>query len=163
MRVVGWNVMKGGGPRIHRIASALEKLDPDVVVLSEYLASNELSKSVADRGWIHQVGAPDPKPKGHGAVLIASRHPLRQVGPRFRNADDQQRWVGIEVDGSEWAIGGVLVPAHDRSQPQRKGEFWDFIVNEFAPRVAERATLLIGDFNTGIHHVDEKGATFTCA
>ena len=31
------------------------------------------------------------------------------------------------------------------------------------PGGLERPTIVIGDFNTGLHHVDEAGATFHCA
>lgn len=47
MRVVGWNVMQGGGTRVGRIIAALKQLDGDVLVLSEHRASGPLGPLLA--------------------------------------------------------------------------------------------------------------------
>jgi exodeoxyribonuclease III len=162
MRVVGWNVQQGGGPRIARLMSAMATLDADILVLSEHRWSSSLARTLADHGWIHQVGTPDPA-GGYAAVLVASRYPLRRLDPRVVGENCSQRWAYVEVVGREWAIAGALIPGIHRDHPTRKAQFWDFVLSEFAPVAADRPSLLIGDLNTGLHGIDEIGATLRCA
>lgn len=162
MRVVGWDVQQGGGPRVGRIVAALVTLDADVLVLGEHRASGPLSKMLAEHGWAHQIGLPDPD-GGYAAVLVASRRPLRPLEPQYLGEKCSQRWVHVEVVGSQWAVAGALIPGHHRGHPMRKKQFWDFMVSEFAPAAAHRPTLLVGDLNTGLHGIDEKGATLLCS
>lgn len=162
MRVVGWNVMQGGGLRAGRITAALVTVDAEVVVVSEHRASAPLSRMLAEHGWVHQVGLPDPA-GGYAAVLVASRRPLREVEPHYGGGGCGQRWVNVEVVGSGWVIAGALIPGFHREHPLRKKHFWDFVVSDFAPALADRPTLLIGDLNTGLHGIDEKGSTLRCA
>jgi exodeoxyribonuclease-3 len=164
MRVVGWNVMQGGGgSRAPRLVAALEAIEADVVVIGEYRPSSPLSRQLAENGWKYQSGTPDPTLGGYGAVLVVSRKPLREVEPRYVAEGCKQRWLNVEVVDSGWTIAGALVPGHHRHYPLRKKRFWDFIVTEFAPASANRPTLLIGDLNTGLHGIDEKGSTLICA
>ena len=74
--------------------------------------------------------------------------------------------MNVEVVDSGWVVAGALVPGIDKKYPERrrmKEQFWKFIVSEFAPATAHQSTLLIGDLNTGLHFIDEKGATLVCA
>jgi exodeoxyribonuclease III len=167
MRVVGWNVRQGGGaPRAPKLVAALISLAADVVVIGEYRPSSPLSTLLVGRGWKHQVGMPDPTPGGNGAVLVVSRHPLREVEPRYLAPHAKHGWVNVEVVDSGWVVAGALIPGTDGRNPERrkkKEQFWNFVVSEFAPASANRPTLLIGDLNTGLHGIDEKGATLVCA
>ena len=129
MRVVAWNVQQGGGSRIPRIVTALTALDPDVLVLSEYRASGPLAAAIAQHGWTHQIGLPDPA-GGYASVLMASRRTLRLLGPHYPDETCSQRWVHAEVDGSGWAVAGALIPGTSSKHPQRKERFWDFVVSE---------------------------------
>jgi len=166
MRVVGWNVLQGGGDaRGQRIVDALVTLDADVVIIGEHRASGPLSQRLKERGWAHQVGQPDPKPGGYAAVLVASRRPLQEVEPRSLPGQEH-RWVNVEVADSGWCVAGALVPGIDKKYPERrrmKEGFWKFLVSQFAPASADRPTLLIGDLNTGLHFIDEKGESLVCA
>lgn len=166
MRVVGWNVLQGGGGvRGQRIVDALESLDADVVVIGEHRASGPMSHRLRAHGWEHQVGLPDPKPGGYAALLVASRHPLREIEPSHLTGQPH-RWVNVEVGDSGWIVAGALVPGTDRKYPERrkmKEGYWRFLVSEFAPALADRPTLLVGDLNTGLHFIDEQGASLVCA
>lgn len=162
VRVVAWNVQQGGGSRVARIIAALVALNPDVLVLSEHRASGPLASALHERGWIHQIGLPDPS-GGYAAVLIASRSPIRNLGPNYPDAQCSPRWAHVEVIDSGWAVAGALIPGHHRDHPHRKEQFWDFVVTEFASQAARRPTLLIGDLNTGLHRIDETGATLRCS
>lgn len=124
-----------------------------------------MSQRLRERGWIHQIGLPDPKPGGYAAVMVASRHPLKEIEPSHL-ADQPHRWVNVEVADTGWVVAGALVPGIDKKYPERrrmKERFWKFLVSEFAPALARRPTLLIGDLNTGPHFIDEKGQTLVCA
>lgn len=142
--------------------TALVTLDADVLVLGEYRASSPLGNALAERGWIHQVGTPDPA-GGFAAVLVASRVPLKALEPHYLDETCSQRWVHVDVVDTGWAVAGALIPSRNQHFPGRSERFWDFVVSEFAPLAAHRPTLLIGDLNTGIHRVDEIGATLPCS
>lgn len=90
-----------------RIVAALEHLDGDVLVLSEHRASGPLGSLLAEAGWVHQAGTPDPV-GGYAAVLIASRRPLIQVGPAYHDPDD-----GLRLDHAFLSPGRPLPLAVD--------------------------------------------------
>ncbi|KAA0098898.1 hypothetical protein CIW49_13555 [Mycolicibacterium sp. P1-18] len=162
MRVVGWNVQQGGGTRAARLVAALVTLNADVLVLSEHRASGPLASMLMAHGWTHQIGIPDPS-GGYAAVLVASRSALLTLAPQHPDETCSSRWVHVQVADSGWAVAGALIPGHHRDHPLRKERFWDFVVSDFAPLAALRPTLFVGDLNTGLHGIDEIGATLRCS
>lgn len=164
MRILAWNILHGGsGRRLPEIVLALLGHRPDVVVLSEFRArlGGQIRGILADHGLSHQAATPTP-PDRNG-MLIASRLPLvpRTDGPVTHPAAGRacwrDRWLEVRVDGV--TVGGVHVP--DDGRPTDRSAYWQSLV-AFARLRKDQPTVLIGDFNTGRHGVDEEGATFTC-
>ncbi len=159
MRVVGLNVQHGGGRRADAIGAALALLTPDVVVLSEFhpeTRGESLLKRLADAGLSYSQSGISPDVAYPNTVCIASSLPLDDV--RFPLIDAKNCHRVIEARISGVLIVGVYFPLN-----LPKVAFWR---NEFLPyahgRLAEQA-LLIGDWNSGSHYLDETGATLAAA
>jgi exonuclease III len=154
VKIVTLNIRQGGGQRVRAIGAALVDHDADVVVLSEYRASDaarRFASSLAEAGYRHWAdGAPERRVN---SVAIASRlrfdavtHPLHDSANRHRV---------IEVALGPITLGAVYFPLN-----RVKVTFWR---EEFLPLAATRVVqpyCFIGDWNTGRHRIDEEGATF---
>ena len=126
LRVVGWNVRQGGGPRCPRIAAAVAALEADVAVLSEYrhTGAGDLPGLLAAQGFVHQLARADPK-GGYAGLLVASRTKLADGDTRYESTNDGHRFAHVIVGG--WNICGSYIPA---APPLKsKTEFWRFLLN----------------------------------
>lgn len=96
----------------------------------------------------------DTDPNLNG-VLIASKLPLEKRCHYAPNLEQPYRLLQSTIKGV--IVVGVYMPLDPA-----KTTYWDAIIAK-APEIATVPTLMIGDFNTGRHYMDEKGATFTSA
>ncbi len=156
MRVVALNIQHGGGRRTRAIADAILAAEPDVVVLSEFHASptgSKLLKLLAGAGLSEQAHGEPVATDYPNTVAVASRLPLTNARlPLAESSTNRQRV--LEVD-----VGGLMLGAVYFSLGKPKVAFWR---DEFLPYAAsriDRLSLLIGDWNSGRHYVDEAGAT----
>ena len=158
LRIAALNLRQGGGPRAAAIAGALGALNPDVVILSEAYPTDGTQRVLdllAADGLVHQATADADNIRVASAVAIASRRPLADVHQPLAGAN-RQRVLEARVD--DLLIAGVYFPL---GKP--KVAFWR---DEFLPYAATRletGAVLIGDWNSGSHHVDEDGATLNGA
>ena len=155
MRVAALNVQHGGGRRAKAIVDALSALHPDVVVLSEFHPTSrggDLLKRLADVGLTHKESGVSPDASYPNTVCIASAFPMSDVRLPFADSPDRHRVLEARIE--DVLFVGVYFPLG-----ARKVTFWR---NEFLPyastRLIEQA-LLIGDWNSGSHYLDEMGAT----
>ena len=145
----------GGGNRAKAIVAALAALRPNVVVLSEFPPTSrgvELLSRLAEIGLSRHESGLSPDPAYPNTVCIASEFPIEDV--RLPLADSPNRHRVLEA-----SIGGVLVVGVYFPQNEPKVAFWR---NEFLPYARECVggqALLIGDWNSGSHYLDETGAT----
>lgn len=160
MRLVTWNIHNAGAKKVPALTSAIAALQPEVIVLTEYTATvSDLEKS------LHAIGlkcwtATKPFDRLLG-VAIASRHPL-VVGEH--ETDPCAPWAGllsVEVEGLH--IVGVYSPGKNShipgTKPKIKGAWWDGLLAR-CDRWRHEPTVIIGDFNNGINHVDAPGDDF---
>lgn len=63
-------------------------------------------------------------------------------------------WRWLECRFDRFTLVGLCFPLGEPKLP-----FWNYLLAEASSR-ARDPILLIGDFNTGKHHIDEAGATF---
>jgi exodeoxyribonuclease-3 len=147
MTIAAWNIQNGGGPRLVQIIDGLREHNPDVVVLSEHGGPN--SKRVCDAlteaGWQHQAASNSPR--FAGGVLIASRLPFLAAAQSL----DRQRFLAVDFPG--FTLAGVYFPLEPK---QAKNAFWARVL-AYASDSQSHPCLLIGDFNTTKHFVDEAG------
>jgi exonuclease III len=149
-----------------RIALAILGHRPDVVVLTEWrrTTGGQIAGVLADHGLKHQV-CTDP-PHGRNGVLVASR--TRMDGADGRRA----RWFGsfrregptaqrlTEVDFPDLGLGLAAVHIPPDGDRTRDRVFETVVAS--ARRRREQGFVVMGDFNSGRHHLDEAGATFSC-
>jgi len=159
MRLAAWNIQSGGGSRIPGIATVLAEVGAEVCVLSEYTnaRSDALTDALANVGLPHTLHT-DPEARW-GGVFVASRTPIRlgDVG----DCPSPDRWLHVVGDDLPVEIGAAYIPNAERSKTE-KTEYWDWLLG-VGDKVLSRDVLITGDFNTGLHRIDEEGATFVCA
>lgn len=156
IRVVCWNIRHGGGRRIDDILGRIVRHRPDVLILTEfrnYRAGQQLRAGLGDVGlwYTHFV----PAPEKLNGVLIAAREFVDAVLPLNARLEKPHMLLEAQVAGIN--LVGVYMPNGEAKAP-----YWEAVVAAARGR-AGKPTLCIGDFNTGKHFLDEKGATLVSA
>jgi len=155
LQICSLNLRHGGGKRCGKILSYLGTLKVDLLILTEYRSGPPglaLCEGLRELGYSH-FHAPDLPPKTN-SVLIASKallEPLELNPP----AVDRQRIVGARVAGL--TVFGVYFAIG-----KSKASLFDYILSNSEQWLKEPA-LLMGDFNSGLHKIDEDKSTFHCA
>lgn len=146
MKIITLNIQHGGGRRIAAILDFLAQSNADVMVLSEYqLDDKNLSKQLMELEYKHQIaGSTLPK---ENSVLIAAKEPFDVLGV-------SQRIVSVRLN--HLVLFGVYFP-------QREEKYPVFKTLKSEVKAAGSSVIIIGDFNTGLHYLDEAGKTFICA
>lgn len=156
MRIVSWNIRHGGGTRIAAILRCLAEYRPDVLVLVEFRqgqGGDRLRGELSQHGLSeHAIATAGPK---QNSVLIAARKSFETMTLPGIEDGDAHRVVGVSF--GELDLFGFYFANGEKKIP-----LWRSLLTA-APSLLMRPTLLIGDFNTGRHRMDEKGATFWCA
>lgn len=154
MRVLSLNLRGGGGPRVVRIADYVAASGADVFVAGEFVPGprgDALIERLRAAGFT-SFRTPS-RPRERYTVLLASRSLAAAVrtgvAPRDRGRLVAARCAGVMIVGVYFD--------HNRD----KASLFDYLLSR--PPVLGDECLAIGDWNTGLHHLDEAGATFTCA
>jgi exodeoxyribonuclease III len=149
IRILSWNIRHGGGSRLPRIVDAISAYQPDVIILCEFRLSGDafLRKALFQHGY--ESVARGGCPRKCNGVVIASKLPLKRKRVLSRRVEDPHRMVVAEFE--DLHVVGVYMPNLLRKTP-----YWDAVLRS-ARHFKSRPTLLIGDFNTTRHFVDEPG------
>jgi exodeoxyribonuclease-3 len=165
MRLLSWNIQHGGGARIPRIVEEIAAYDPDVVAVTEYRTTPgaALCAAMKERGLPH-VETTNP-PGDRNGIAVFSRAPIR-LKPCPAPPESQVRWLDIDLPEYGFGIGILHVMAAGASLKSpctvAKTRFWDAVLQAAKARLHE-PNLLVGDWNTGAHRLDEVGKTFICS
>lgn len=159
MRLVSWNILKGGGERSSHIIEQLCEWNANVVGLSEFRGTRR-SKSIAaalrDMGLVHQLSTVDSDAPELDRLLLASRQPLTHHPPTV--LPDLGRWIHVSIDKpSRLSLVLLWVPNRDKSGV--KYTFHELAVNALLPLAGTRA-LAFGDTNSGIRGLDDETPFF---
>jgi exonuclease III len=161
VRVVQWNVRQGGGGvRAGAIAEALLAHGPDVVVLCEYrpTATAPVVSALRDAGLEH-VAATEPRVSANG-VAVLSRLPFTERRPATLTPLQAERWIEADLrEAAGFTLAALYVPPI-RSQLGKEA-FWHALLDA-AEQSLEEEYAIVGDLNTGVHRLDENGASFAC-
>jgi len=154
MKIMTFNIRHGGGTRVHAIIKSVTLHNPDVLILTEYRENKNADafrKCLANSGYLYLVsGTCNPIVN---SVLIASRIPFVPcLFDDFKEPEKTRSLVGARFDGIN-IIGGYF-PGQDRKYP-----VFEYLLNDGMEFLSDTG-LIIGDFNTGKHYLDEKGASF---
>jgi endonuclease/exonuclease/phosphatase family metal-dependent hydrolase len=151
VRIVAWNINHRAREKkiADQLAEAIASLDPDVIVLTEYVhgpSRAAFHASLVQHGFCHLLMS-ERTPR-ENQVLIAARSAL-EAGPIFAPAiapsvPSNALHVRLPQDGLE--ILGVRVPDYSKALKTKRA-CWDWIL-ETAKKVQDRPFVIIGDFNT---------------
>jgi exodeoxyribonuclease III len=151
MRLLAWNIRRGGGSLLPRIAEALKRHDVDIVVLSEYRggpSAQRLSEALHSLGYRHATTVLPPP--GRNGVLVAARRPFCEHGAIGAELPEPYRMVSVDFD--TFQLIGVYMPNLLAKIP-----YWEALIATLSSQSANRV-LAIGDFNTCHAYLDEAGA-----
>jgi exodeoxyribonuclease-3 len=151
MRVLAWNIRHGGGKRVEGIRAALRRHAAEVVVLCEYRGGGSgarLRDALAGLGYRHATAAEPPA--GRNGVLVAARNPFRDHGTLIGSVPEPHRMIQVEFP--TFRLVGVYLPNQAAKVP-----YWEEIVAASAG-MAGKPAVVLGDFNTTRHFLDEVGA-----
>ena len=151
MKIITLNILHGGGERIESLLNFFEENSCDVAVLSEY-RENKNSKKIRDffyfQGLCYQISnAMEPR---QNSVFVASKHPfIPNIGKN--NLKYNRRIVDLKF--KKFDLVGVYFPIKKKKSP-----VFEELINLLSSK--NNSTICMGDFNTGKHYLDEKGASF---
>ena len=146
--------------------TAIASHNPDVIALTEFRSTPGVAirRHLEQRGWGH-IESTDPAGSVNG-ICVLSRSPLVREKSCPAPAENAVRWLDVELPAQGFAIGALHILNSDAGIGEAAGaaktRFWDAILKAAEARIAQ-PFLFIGDFNTGLHKVDEAGRTFYCA
>jgi exodeoxyribonuclease III len=153
MKIISWNIKRGGAGREELIAAAVADHAPDVAVLVEYFPdrSAPLVELLATQGfrWTHAAEPTDAPPR----VLIASRTPIEPVPPSAPDLELCNRWAEVLISSHDLRLAGVYVPVTG-NRPGRKRRMWQ-AVRAAADRRGSEPYMVVGDWNTGDFPLDK--------
>jgi exonuclease III len=151
-----WNIRFGGGSRLSEILEVIADHGPDIAVIAEYrnnTTAPQLRAGLKAQRLAYQ--AAPLAPERELSVLIASRYKFRPT----TLDKDLPLWPFRALRGNfdSFTIIGFYAPTMERKRPVLH------FMRDSAVTLLQRPTLLIGDLNTGVPHVDERGAELTCS
>ena len=155
MRIVTWNAQHGGGARATEFARKLVSLSPDVAVITEFRngkTGGKIKEELQAAGLSHfsSVSTPDKL----NTVLLSSSAEFEEV---------QVGALGGDEHRCAWAhVNGINVIGFYFPQNRAKAKLFEYIC-KFDSTVLDEKSMLLGDFNTGRHFLDEVGRSFYCA
>lgn len=150
MKFVAWNIRQGGGTRVVQITDHLLEQNGEVLILSEFRNNNAghfIRAKLLTEGFTYQYqSSVDPKKNG---VLIASK-----IACNFFMFQQQIKDFPEAIICAEYAhfkLWGLYLPH------KKKHTLFPFLLEQIK---LGGAHILMGDFNTGINYVDQKGSSF---
>ena len=157
MRIATLNIRHGGGKRVGLIAAFIKDLKPDCLLLTEYRFNpSGLDLSIALYELVYKYQSPISGDAKENQLRWFSQLPITE--PRIPNSSQfsvEQRISVVKVGGI--SLVGVYFP-----QGKLKAPVFDYLTSTFLANEME-AAILLGDFNTGKHWVDEETNTFLCS
>lgn len=159
MRVLSWNIQRGGIAPPADLVSAIQGHDPEVVVLGEYMPTRSapLVQALAIAGWAHQSPTSPPNPRIGGlAMLSREKFELTTLPPAM--APFASRFHSIRLIASGLEIFGI----YGLLQKEPHDEFWTGAL-AVLKSAQKRDVLVVGDFNTGTSLIDSPAKNFFCS
>lgn len=156
MIISTWNLKHGGGKRIKEIVRVLsENSETDIFVLTEYRNNSNkafIKSELNKLGYTYQFN-PNSEPKLN-SVLVASKTEFN--AEIFDTLNEHKQRV-IKIFNQDFSIYGCYFPLQNL-----KIKVFEFLLNQINENKTENI-IIVGDFNTGKHFIDEKGKTFYCS
>lgn len=168
MKIVTLNLRHGGGTRIEKLVEYLIGTGADAIICTEFRPASEagarLRSALADAGYggfhVSQTVKSDRANAVHepesgkpvNRVAVATRR--KSAGIKLKTAPvDAPCIVGCE-------LGGIAILGVHFTGLKDKASLFDYLLAGWPDYDGEK--LIIGDFNTGRHYIDEAGTVFDC-
>jgi exodeoxyribonuclease III len=151
LSILSWNIQQGGGSRTHAICQALVSSGAHIIQLSEFKnnANGDFIKNcLHTAGYTFQYFT--AAVSDQNSVLIASK--INGEILLFPGSDPVFEHNIIGVQFSAFTILGVYMP--HKKKHKLFSAITDFLSKGSQP------VILVGDYNTGINHIDQKGDSF---
>lgn len=150
LTILSWNIQHGGGTRIKNVLKFLKKSTAQVIVLSEYRNNKNgifLRHKLMELGYAFQFVSLTSSETN--SVLIASKLACDSRLFVDRKQDYDHAVIGVEFPA--FRLYGVYLPH------KKKHQLFDLLQAEL---VGDKPSILLGDYNTGVNHIDQKGDSF---
>lgn len=132
----------------------LLSLRPDIVVLTEFRMGKSgdlILGNLAKAGFCELLSA--ARVQRENSVCVLSTMPLHRIDLSPPIGEEHRL---LACDFGEFRLVAAYFPLN-----QRKKRVFDFVQSTCLTVLGPRG-ILIGDLNTGMHYLDEMGATFAC-
>ena len=150
IKILSWNIRQGGGSRISKIISFIQKSDAQIVTLNEYRnnkSGEKLRAHLLTLGYRHQMVSHSPS--DHNSVIIVSKLPFN--GMLFPKSDEVYGGNIVCASFEAFDVYGVYLPH------KKKHRLFNFFLDHLPH---QKSSIIAGDFNSGINGVDQKGKSF---
>lgn len=160
MKIGAWNIGNQAGNRRIKAgtAEAILHLECDLVVISEYCPGEHhmgFVESLRAGGLSFPVAAIADEANG---ILIASRHPLRELEIRSPELDRYSPVAAKAVQPKDGpCILGLRVPYWTGTQLKLCAAYWDWIEATAEWLKAQGPSLIIGDLNVKLQSASARG------
>ena len=150
LKILSWNIRQGGGSRIASICNNIIDFGAEIVQLSEYrnnASGAKIRLKLLQAGYRYHMVS--PAGKDDNSTAIFSKIPSNYRYYPFSDPVYNHNVISAEYEA--FTLFGMYLPH------KKKHELFDFLLKEI-----NRAgpSILVGDFNTGINYVDQKGNSF---
>ena len=161
LRILSWNILQGGGRRVHDIVSTLSSYDCDLIVLQEFRHGKTrdiIIDGLAKMGLVH-VYSPEPDSTSANTVLIASKTEItgELLLPEGKNSVPAALCLSATIrvgEESDLTIIGVHLPHKKQQLPYFE------TLRQLPDALKHGSSMIIGDFNCGIPFEDSETKTF---
>jgi len=148
--ILSWNIRQGGGSRLVKIVSAIGKLAPEVIALSEYRnnkSGTKLRSSLLQLGYRYQVAS--HADTDANSAFLASKYPCDLS--IFPKADEEYAHNIVCARLPAFDVYSVYFPH------KKKHKLFEFLMEE---ELGEKPAIIVGDYNTGKNYIDQAGNSF---
>ena len=156
MKILSWNILHGGGQRVHSILEAINQEKPDIVTLQEFRHSNskaQLLEGLKQMGLDEQF-APETHSTCENSLIIASGFSFQaQVFPK--NTLPPARAIRAFFPD----VGELNLIAAHLPQKKKQPPYLHALI-DLEPSFLSENSLIIGDLNTGIPFEDSETKSF---
>ncbi|MEO8593819.1 MAG: endonuclease/exonuclease/phosphatase family protein [Candidatus Solibacter sp.] len=167
MKLLSWNIMHGGGTRIPRIVDAIAAHDADVIALTEFRTTSgaAICGELATRGWPYSEST-GPAGSDNGVCIISRTRVVRTPSDPALS-ENSARWLDVDLPQYGFGVGVQHIMCSSSKlgggiPGEAKTRFWNAVIAAAGARL-HAPHMFVGDWNTGLHRMDEKGKTFACA
>jgi len=145
IKIISWNIRQGGGTRIPKIITRIQKTEAQIVTLNEFRnnrSGERIRAELLSLGYRFQIVSHSPSDKN--SAMIASKLPCD--GVLFPKCDPEYSGNIVCASFDAFDLYSVYLPH------KKKHVLFDFFLKHLPP---QKPSIIAGDFNSGINGVDQ--------